>query len=113
MEQVLEEIRSRVCSRCIDANVNGRCTLPSELRCPLELYTSRITQVIASVSRDDYPAYVDALRKSVCSDCAYGSPDDCALRSRVDCPLDRYYPLVIEVVEEYLDAVEEHQIERT
>jgi hypothetical protein len=102
MESVLDIIRRNVCSHCIDANANGLCTLPSELQCPIELYTARITNAIAKVDSDDYQAYVDALRGAVCCDCSYGSPETCVLRTQVDCPLDRYYPMIIDAVEEYL-----------
>jgi hypothetical protein len=102
MEGVLEAIRARVCSHCIDANQNGQCTLSSESTCPVELYTSSIVQAIASVNSDDYPAYIAALRADVCRDCKYGSADACDLRDQIDCPLDRYYPMVIDVVEEFL-----------
>jgi hypothetical protein len=105
MEGVLEAIRARVCSHCIDANQKGICTLPAESTCPVELYTSLIVQAIGTVQSDDYPAYVAALREQVCNNCAYGSADVCELRDQIDCPLDRYYPMVIEVVEEYFDQV--------
>jgi hypothetical protein len=104
MESFLEEIRSNVCSHCIDANEMGRCTLPSESRCPMELYPKMIVRAIGTVHSDKYPEYVSALRTHVCRHCTYGSLEDCALRTQLDCALDRYYPMVIDVVEGFVDA---------
>jgi hypothetical protein len=41
------------------------------------------------------------LRKNVCSECRHQSSDGtCSLRRSLDCGLDRYFPLVIEAIEE-------------
>ncbi|MBM2841002.1 MAG: hypothetical protein HW412_1530 [Bacteroidetes bacterium] len=45
--------------------------------------------------------YIEALRKNVCADCLHQSPDGtCSFRSNVDCGLDRYFPLIVEAIEE-------------
>ncbi len=43
--------------------------------------------------------YVEVLRTNVCSRCDFHSPDgSCEKRDKLECALDRYYPLVIEKV---------------
>jgi hypothetical protein len=45
--------------------------------------------------------YEEELRKRVCFHCKNQTSDGrCSLRENVECTLDRYFPLIVEVIEE-------------
>jgi hypothetical protein len=45
--------------------------------------------------------YIEALRENVCAYCVHQSPDGrCSFRINLDCGLDRYFPLIVETIEQ-------------
>jgi hypothetical protein len=60
-----------------------------------------IFDLVRSVWSTSMEPYEAALRGSVCNMCVSQSPDgQCVLRDDVDCALDRYFPLIVQAVEE-------------
>lgn len=44
--------------------------------------------------------YIEALRKNICAECvSQKSNGTCRFRSRLDCGLDRYFPMIAEISE--------------
>jgi hypothetical protein len=96
-----QEVKQRVCMKCIDSDGYGNCLINPSIDCALELYFPRIVEVVSSVKSDSVDVYVQALRKKVCGECRYERDDGtCPLRTEVECALDRYFPLVIQAIEE-------------
>jgi hypothetical protein len=99
MNEYLAAIKDKVCKHCIDADSDGNCRLASDKVCTIEANYDRIVRAVLSTHSDRYDDYIVALRSHVCENCNYGQPDDCDDRQEVECPLDRYYPLVIDAIE--------------
>jgi nucleotide-binding universal stress UspA family protein len=98
-EKYLQEIRQRVCSKCIDRTASGLCTASTFDACAINRYLPEIIDIVMTGQADDYDATVDRLRSRVCSACEQQSPDGrCDMRDDVECALDRYFPLVIEAI---------------
>ncbi|MGB2867867.1 MAG: hypothetical protein WBD36_05410 [Bacteroidota bacterium] len=93
-------VSARVCAKCIDGDSNGYCRLGEGRECGLTAHFPRIVETILSVESDSLEPYVSALRKNVCEKCKEQSADGtCAARKQVDCGLDRYFPMIVDVVQ--------------
>lgn len=100
LSEYWQAIQENVCARCVDSDGAGNCRLDSSVECPLLKYLPLIVNAVHRVTSDRVDDYVVELRDIVCAQCRHQSPDGkCALRSQVDCALDRYFPLVIEAIE--------------
>ncbi|HEY6951168.1 MAG TPA: hypothetical protein VI758_02105, partial [Bacteroidota bacterium] len=105
MEQPWDSIRQKVCRKCIDGDGKGGCRMPVDDTCSLAAFLPEIVQTVSSVHSDSYQAYIDALRANVCSNCEHQFAGDvCKKRDTLECALDRYYPVVIEVIESVKSA---------
>ena len=101
LQQYWQAVKKRVCMKCIDGDGYSNCLIDPSVDCSLELYFSKIVDVVNRVYSDNIDDYVDQLRANVCAECKYqGMSGSCVLRSEVECPLDRYFPLVVEAIEE-------------
>ncbi len=105
MQKYLEAIRSKVCDVCIDGVFDAeghfvKCGLPSDRTCPVEFYLPELVDVIESVESPLMDDYVEVLRERICSHCQENEEGICALRIKAECPLDTYFMLVAEAIEE-------------
>lgn len=100
MENYWEKLQQRICRKCIDGDGRGNCRLPADEVCPVKKFLPEIVATIVNVKSDSYEAYVNSLRRNVCILCEYQREDGtCGRRTQLECALDRYFPLVIQVVE--------------
>ena len=100
-QKYLEEILARVCPRCVDGDGKGGCLLPRGIECRVKEFFPTVLDLVSSVRSTSMEPYEAALRGSVCGTCVSQSSDGrCALRDDVDCALDRYFPLIVQAVEE-------------
>src|SRR3972149_2498706 len=95
-----ELLHARICHRCIDGDGKGNCRLPATEQCALKVFLPEIITTITKMQSGSYHAYVNALRNQVCSQCdAQRADGTCSKRETLECALDRYYPLIVEVIE--------------
>jgi hypothetical protein len=95
-----QAVQLRVCAHCIDSDGHGNCRLTSEDACGLKFHFPKILETVFAVQGNTIEPYIEALRQNVCAECKHQSADGtCTFRSNHDCGLDRYFPLVIEVIE--------------
>jgi hypothetical protein len=103
-QKYLDAIRSNVCPVCMDSVMLGdefmRCGLPPGRKCPIEIFLPQVVEVMESVHSPLIEDYVPALREKVCALCRHAEGDFCILRLQADCPLDRYFVLVAEAIDE-------------
>jgi hypothetical protein len=67
----------------------------------MKQYFPQILEVVHSTYSASITPYVDQLRDKVCTVCTHQTDSGrCALRDEVECALDRYFPLVVEVIED-------------
>ena len=101
-----QAIRAKVCAKCIDGDGFGNCRLDPAIECALKLYLPLIVEAVSRATSDDMEGYVRELRAITCAQCSQQSVNGyCLLRKEVDCALDRYFPLVVEAIEEVNVAV--------
>jgi hypothetical protein len=100
-EQLWQALQERVCVKCLDGDGQGACRIGRDGFCALKAYFPAIVEVVSSVHSSSILPYEELLRLKVCSKCKNQSPEGkCVLRQYVDCALDRYFPLIVEVIEE-------------
>ena len=90
----------RICPRCIDGDGQGNCRLASGTECTISRFFPQVVDAVRSVYGRTMEPYEAALREKVCRGCAQSHDGECALRADVECALDRYFPLVVQAVEE-------------
>ncbi len=101
-----EAVQEKICTKCIDGSGTGTCRLGNHEDCGLTLHFSKVVAAILSVKSDNLESYVQALQHDVCSFCKHQSPEGvCSLRNNLDCGLHRYFPLVVEAIEEVSSTV--------
>ena len=101
MDMYWEEIQVRICRKCIDGDGTGACRLPAGVDCPIRMFLPEIVTTVVNVKSDSYDAYIHSLRRNVCILCNSQKADgSCAQRVQLECALDRYFPLIIKIVEE-------------
>jgi hypothetical protein len=94
-------VRNRICGVCSDRTVDGTCGLEEPAGCALFRLFPQVAQAIQSTHSDDIQDYIDAIRRNVCTVCAAQDSDSyCGPRQQVQCALDAYLLLVVEVIEE-------------
>lgn len=100
-EEFWQVLQERICVKCLDGKGDGTCAIGGEDACALKAHLSIIIEAVNSVYSHSIVPYEEQLRLKVCSVCTHQSPEgECAMRNSVDCALDRYFPLIVEVIEE-------------
>jgi hypothetical protein len=99
-QEYWEAMRTHVCTQCEDGDGMGNCRHVDPQPCPLKSYFPEILGVVNSVYSHSIEPYEELLRKRVCAICLHqGAPGDCSLRDAARCPLDRSFPVVVQVIE--------------
>jgi len=94
-------VRDRICRVCSDRNVDGNCGLEQPSACALFRLFPQVAKAIQSVQSDEINDYVQAIRQNVCSVCNDQMADGrCETRHHVQCSLDAYLLLIVDVIEE-------------
>lgn len=100
-EEYWESLQAGICAKCIDGDGRGNCRIGNEETCALKRFLPEIVEVVESTYSGSMDPYVEALRKKVCTACLHQSfSGSCSLRKDLACALDRYYPLIVQVIEE-------------
>ena len=100
LDQYWQVIQEKICPRCLDGDGHGECRLPVGDECALRSFLPQIVITIANAKSDTVEGYVNLLRRNVCILCDHQNADmSCKRRNDLECAIDRYYPLVIQIVE--------------
>ena len=100
-EEYWDALQSRVCRTCFEADAKGICHISGGSACAIKVHLKKILEVVNSVYSPSIEPYEEALRKKVCAHCTSQSPDgSCNLRQESHCALDRYFPIIVQVIEE-------------
>jgi hypothetical protein len=103
MEKYWDKVRERVCRKCIDGDGKGNCRLPVGETCALHVFFPEIVETIEGARGTSYDDYVVALRQNICKNCEHQLTDgSCFKRNALECALDRYYPLLVTIIEELI-----------
>lgn len=96
-------LRKRICSVCIEAQPDGSCGLPAQYPCALFRHLDRLIGVVMNTRSNRMDEYTRQMRAVICSNCRLDQiSGDCGRPDDQVCPLDTYFPLVVETIEEQL-----------
>jgi hypothetical protein len=100
-EDYWRALQARICAKCLDGDGRGECRISPDRSCAMKMYFPQILEVVNSVYSHSIEPYEGELRTKVCFHCKNQTSDGrCSLREDVECSLDRYFPLIVEVIEE-------------
>jgi len=105
MEHSLPEletiVRDRICRVYSDRTADGNCGLEQPSACALFRLFPQVAKAIQSVQSDEINDYIKAIRQGVCTVCNEQADDgSCEVRHQVQCSLDAYLLLIVDVIEE-------------
>lgn len=93
LQEYLDEIRIRVCGRCVERPPHGPPCLPLGKRCGIELHLAEYVKAMHEVNSGVVEPYLDNMHHSVCSHCVQKGATDCP------CPMDYLVVLLVEAIE--------------
>lgn len=91
-----EALRAKVCTQCIFRTSLQSCEREGE--CPVFFYLPEMIKVVHVIESELLSDYIAVLRPVICENCTESSEGLCFKRSEDDCPLDKYFTLVVEVL---------------
>jgi hypothetical protein len=94
-------VRTKICGVCSDRTEDGNCGLEQPSSCALFRLFPQVAKAIQSVNSNEITDYIQAIRANVCTVCIeQASNGSCEIRHKVQCALDAYLLLVVDVIEE-------------
>jgi len=104
-ERVKDRIRDTICRACIYRTAEGGCSLGGEENCAILDRVDKVMEIVRSIRSPTIDPYVDRLRDVMCAECRMQDERGrCKMRQHGDCALDDYFVLLVELVEQELDA---------
>lgn len=97
MEKVL---RKEICPKCARWTKDQTCSLPAGRQCAIFRSLPDVISIVHKTQSQRIDPYAEVLRLRVCAVCPH--EDDhgtCPMRDHVDCALDAYLPMVVDIVE--------------
>jgi hypothetical protein len=104
-ERYWDSIRKAVCEVCLDQGPEGRCGL-RDRTCAIRTFLPTLVKTVAPIESRRMDDYFDAVEASICAQCEFhrGPGAECALRDKGECALYAYLPLVVDALQEALEA---------
>jgi hypothetical protein len=100
-EEYWVALQQKICAKCVDGDGSGGCRIAHGRECAMRTHFPQIIDSVNSVFSPSVEPYVDQLRKKVCAVCTGQSSEGaCRTRDETECALDRYFPLIVQVIEE-------------
>ncbi len=100
-EEYWQALQAKICVKCLEGDGQGNCRIAHDGFCAMKMHFPQILEVVNSVYSHSILPYEEELRRKVCFHCKNQTSDGrCSLRDHVECSLDRYFPLIVEVIEE-------------
>ncbi len=93
LAEYLAEMRTTVCSRCVERPPGGPPCAPFGKICGIEMHLPQIVDAVHQVHSNWVEDYLDNNRAEICAQCDYHHSDQCP------CPMDYLAALVVEAVE--------------
>ncbi len=93
LQEYLDEIREKVCSRCVERPEGGPPCVPLGKPCGVELHLPQLVESVREVHSGLIAPYLESDRCHICTTCSYLHGEHCP------CPMDTLAVLVVEAIE--------------
>jgi len=101
LAQLEAVVRDSICPVCAQRPAPGPCAVEAAGECALFWFFPRVATALRSVRGGDINDSIAAIRRDVCSVCQHQQPGGfCRARRDVECALDAYLVLLVDVFEE-------------
>lgn len=100
--RLTRRFEDEICPVCAHRTASAGCSLTARRECPIFEWSEKLAAVVADIDSDRLGDYMDQVGKIICPDCCQGDDGACAAREHLDCPLDLYFGLVVEILEDEL-----------
>ncbi len=109
MTQLQERLATRfedeICRICVHRTAGGGCSLTADDdKCPVFRWSMELAALVSDIDSDRLADYLDNIQGIVCPQCAQDETGRCASRDHLDCPVDLYLGLVVDILEDELHA---------
>jgi len=94
LTEYLDEIRDKVCNRCVERPPGGPPCAPLGKNCGIELHLPELIDSIHDVESGSIALYLENNERKVCEHCEFHKTDECP------CPMRSLSVLLVEAVEE-------------
>lgn len=102
-QQIESKLREEICPRCARWTEHAACSLPPSRSCAVFKALPEVIDIVRRTRSQRIDPYAETLRLRVCAVCPH--EDDhgtCPMRDHIDCALDAYLPMVVDLVERAL-----------
>ena len=103
-KRLADQFEQRICRVCVHETATGGCTLTRNRECPIFQWAEQLAEVVAGMESDRLADYMDGVQAIICPDCLQDDKGQCEDRTHLNCPLDLYLGIVVEVLEQELNA---------
>ncbi len=103
-DRLVKRFEEAICRVCVHRTASGGCTLTDRRECPIFEWAQQLAEVVEGVESDNLADYMQEIGSIICPECYQDESGECAERDHLDCPLDLYLGLVVEVLERELEA---------
>ncbi len=103
-KRLADQFEQRICRVCVHETATGGCTLTRDRECPIFQWAEPLAEVVAGVGSDRLADYMERIQAVICPDCLQDERGHCEDRNHLNCPLDLYLGIVVEVLEQELSA---------
>ncbi len=103
-KRLADQFEQRICRVCVHETATGGCTLTRDRECPIFQWAEQLAEVVAGVNSDLLADYMDDIQAIICPECHQDDQGECTDRAHLNCPLDLYLGIVVEVLEQELSA---------
>ena len=104
-ERYWDSIRKAVCDVCLDQGPDGRCGLRNRT-CAIRSFLPTLVEAVAPLESRRMDEYFAAVEERICTQCEFhrGEGQECELRENGECALYTYLPLVVDALQEAMEA---------
>lgn len=101
-ERLAQRFEEEICRVCVHRTADGGCTLTERRACPVFEWAEQLAGVVGATESDRLADYMQEIQIIICPECAQEEDGTCEDREHLNCPLDLYLGLVVQVLEEEL-----------
>ncbi len=100
--RLTRRFEEEICRVCAHRTASAGCSLTATRECPIFQWSEKLSGVVGGIDSDRLGDYMDEVGRIICPDCHQGDDGVCAERDHLNCPLDLYFGLVVEILEDEL-----------
>ncbi len=101
-ERLARRLEEDICKVCVHRTADHRCALSDSGQCPIFRWAEQLAALVQELQSDRLQDYEARIQASICPECHQAADGTCSEREHLNCPLDLYLALVLEIFEEDL-----------